>query len=316
MLVVVSPCCPAQGCTLVELYTKRNFRCDCGTAKMSRSCRLEPGAARGPNTENRYNQNFSGVYCVCARPYPDPEDPVEDVMIQCVVCEDWFHGRHTRAQPLPAEDSYAEMICFGCVDTLGFLQSYEGLAVTSVKTVEEKDIPESKVEVESSASTTVTESQDNVGSEPAAQTKSDSECKLKSRPSAAFDSKEATSLFFPDKWRSALCKCPECCKMYKELKVEFLTDESDTVLSYESQAKEEKRTTVDQGMEALSQMDRVKQVEAIHSYNNMKTNLMEYLSKFADNKKVVREEDIREFFETMKNKKRKLDGGAPPSSCK
>ena len=70
------------------------------------------------------------------------------------------------------------------------------------------------------------------------------------------------------------------------------------------------------GMKALSEMDRTQQVEAIHSYNNMKTNLMEYLSKFADNKKVVREEDIREFFETMKNKKRKLDGGAPPSSCK
>ena len=50
-------------------------------------------------------------------------------------------------------------------------------------------------------------------------------------------------------------------------------------------------------MEALSQLDRVKQVEAIHSYNNMKENLMEYLSKFADNKKVVREDDIREFFE-------------------
>merc|ERR1719297_388387 len=123
-------------------------------------------------------------------------------MIQCVVCEDWFHGRHTRAQPLPAEDSYAEMICFGCVDTLGFLQSYVGLAVTSVKTVEEKDISESKVEVQAAASTAAAESQDNVGNEPKAQTKSDSECKLKSRPSAAFDSsKVSTSLFFPDKWR-------------------------------------------------------------------------------------------------------------------
>ena len=50
-------------------------------------------------------------------------------------------------------------------------------------------------------------------------------------------------------------------------------------------------------MEALSQLDRVKQVEAIHSYNNMKENLMEYLAKFANNKKVVREEDIKTFFE-------------------
>ena len=46
------------------------------------------------NTENKYNQNFRGVYCICHRPYPDPEDTVPDEMIQCVVCEDWFHSRH------------------------------------------------------------------------------------------------------------------------------------------------------------------------------------------------------------------------------
>ena len=28
------------------------------------------------NIENRYNQNFDGVYCTCSRPYPDPEDEV------------------------------------------------------------------------------------------------------------------------------------------------------------------------------------------------------------------------------------------------
>ena len=61
-------------------------------------------------------------------------------------------------------------------------------------------------------------------------------------------------------------------------------------------------------MKALSEMDRVKQVEAIHSYNSMKTNLMEYLSKFAQNGKVVRPEDIKEFFEGMEaNKKRKVE---------
>ena len=42
------------------------------------------------------------------------------------------------------------------------------------------------------------------------------------------------------------------------------------------------------------------QVEAIHSYNTMKDNLMEYLAKFASSKKVVREEDIKEFFDGMK----------------
>lgn len=51
-------------------------------------------------------------------------------------------------------------------------------------------------------------------------------------------------------------------------------------------------------------MDRVKQVEAIEGYNSMKANLMEYLKKFAENGKVVRQEDIQEFFQQMQANKR------------
>jgi len=186
-----------QGYELVELYTKRNFRCDCGTSRMTNKCKLEPN--KEVNTKNRYNQNFLGLYCVCHRPYPDPEDNTDDVMIQCVVCEDWLHGRHLNMGDtgLPEESSYSEMICFECVEKLDFLQAKE------VRKAE---------------------------------------------------------------------------------------------------------NTVDKGMEALGQMDRVKQVEAIAGYNNMKQNLMEYLSKFANNKKVVREEDIKDFFDGMKNKRRRFDG--------
>ena len=137
-------------------------------------------------------------------------------------------------------------------------------------------------------------------------------CKLKPPASGT----EANTLFFPGKWRKHLCRCPSCVEMYSEKNISFLADEEDTVHYYESRAKEEKKGTLEHGMEALSKMDRVKQVEAIHSYNNMKQNLMEYLSKFADNKKVVREEDIREFFQGISaNKKKRMDG-APPSSCK
>jgi E3 ubiquitin-protein ligase UBR7 len=50
------------------------------------------------NDKNTYNHNFKGLYCICRRPYPDPEDEDtheddEDEMIQCVICEDWLHGR-------------------------------------------------------------------------------------------------------------------------------------------------------------------------------------------------------------------------------
>lgn len=84
---------------LVELYTKRSFRCDCGT-KGGIPCRVDPSkktnitesssstsASQESASLNHYNQNFIGTYCICKRPYPDEEDEVEDEMIQCVVCE-------------------------------------------------------------------------------------------------------------------------------------------------------------------------------------------------------------------------------------
>ena len=53
-------------------------------------------------------------------------------------------------------------------------------------------------------------------------------------------------------------------------------------------------------MKALSEMDRVKQVEAIQSYNTMKSGLMDFLKTFAAQGKVVKQEDIAGFFEKMK----------------
>jgi len=297
-----------EGHNLMELYTKRQFRCDCGSDKMQSGCRLEPN--KEENTENNYNQNFSGLYCTCARPYPDTEDPVDDCMIQCVVCEDWYHGRHTSmGQDGPPDDSsYAEMICSGCVASLPFLQHYTGLAVVKVDKKEEKvegaEGEDNEVNVEN------VDGGDNI--ETAEETESGNVCRL-SKPLP--DTPTTSSLFLPIGWRSALCKCSSCTQLYSDTRTTFLTQETDTVHHYESQAGE-KKGTLEQGMEALSQLDRVKQVEAIHSYNNMKENLMEYLAKFANNKKVVREDDIKTFFEGMKSNKKQRTGGGPPPSCK
>ena len=41
------------------------------------------------------------------------------------------------------------------------------------------------------------------------------------------------------------------------------------------------------GMKALSEMERTQQVEAIHSYNSMKSDLMDYLKTFAEEGKVL-----------------------------
>ena len=71
----------------LDVLRFRSFRCDCGnSAFKTNKCKLEP--TKNPfNEANKYNQNFNGVYCTCHRPYPDPEDPIPDEMIQCILCE-------------------------------------------------------------------------------------------------------------------------------------------------------------------------------------------------------------------------------------
>lgn len=65
-----------DGHEILELWTKRNFRCDCGNSKFGEFfCKLD-ASKDVENTKNSYNHNFKGSYCTCGRPYPDPD--VED----------------------------------------------------------------------------------------------------------------------------------------------------------------------------------------------------------------------------------------------
>ncbi|XP_017491028.1 PREDICTED: putative E3 ubiquitin-protein ligase UBR7, partial [Rhagoletis zephyria] len=118
-----------EGHDLVELYTKRNFVCDCGTDKFAAEkanfvCKLFD--KRGLlNESNKYNHNFDGLYCTCNRPYPDEEDDVEDCMLQCGICEDWFHGRHLQKSGRPlTKPRFLEVLCQACVSRNDFLRLY------------------------------------------------------------------------------------------------------------------------------------------------------------------------------------------------
>lgn len=103
---------------ILELWTKRNFRCDCGNSKFGEFfCKLD-ASKDVENTKNSYNHNFKGSYCTCGRPYPDPdvEDQLEN--LQCCICEDWFHEEH-----LGLESS--DMVggsCFACLISADHLQ--------------------------------------------------------------------------------------------------------------------------------------------------------------------------------------------------
>lgn len=52
------------------------------------------------------------------------------------------------------------------------------------------------------------------------------------------------------------------------------------------------------------------------AYNEFKTELSDYLKKFATNNKVVREEDIQEFFSGLQAKKRQKVAHPIPFNCR
>ncbi|XP_015191459.1 PREDICTED: putative E3 ubiquitin-protein ligase UBR7 isoform X2 [Polistes dominula] len=270
-----------EGHELVELYTKRNFRCDCGNSKFgNKECNLEK-CKNATNVENMYNQNFDGVYCTCARPYPDPENENNDEMLQCVICEDWYHSKHLECKDVPGDDAYAEMICAACMDKHDFLWKYAAKYSTMYNS--------------STASCKNGEKILNVETLP-------NECTM---PQQNLSDIKKGSCFWLEGWRSSLCNCESCKKIYTEQGILFLLDPKDSVQAYEEAGKITKHESqYEKGMKALASLDHVQQLTAIEEYNNLKERLKEYLQKFAENKKVVREEDIKEFFSEMESKKR------------
>ncbi|PWI66562.1 hypothetical protein PCL_04975 [Purpureocillium lilacinum] len=95
--------------TLVEIFQKRNFTCDCGTTRIPATspCALrvnEQTNTKGgvhseePDVNNKYNQNFRNRFCGCECDY----DPFQQkgTMFQCLGLgtvetggcgEDWYH---------------------------------------------------------------------------------------------------------------------------------------------------------------------------------------------------------------------------------
>ena len=95
--------------TLVELFNKRNFTCDCGTTRLPATapCKLRISSetntkggvhSEAPDSNNKYNQNFQNHFCGCECDY----DPFmqKGTMFQCLGLgttetggcgEDWWH---------------------------------------------------------------------------------------------------------------------------------------------------------------------------------------------------------------------------------
>ncbi|XP_076833963.1 putative E3 ubiquitin-protein ligase UBR7 isoform X2 [Brachyhypopomus gauderio] len=317
-----------------ELYTKRNFRCDCGNSKFgSFKCTLNP-EKDAQNIKNLYNHNYFGRYCSCDRPYPDDDDQVGEEMIQCIVCEDWYHSKHLGCAVVESEE-LLEMVCETCMNRAPFLWTYaatsafppvsnvslckEDADTTVVKDEEGKMAAlrpcRSELDEASTSQGCQREARpvtNGVGGVSHKRTHEEMErhpakcpsetvqCKLKLLKEKGVGRPRVGAVFWPYTWRTELCNCTSCKRVYVQADVQFLLDESDTVLAYENKGRTQVLMGKDLLLNCLSSLDRVQQLEIIYRFNDMKAELHEFLQKYADQGKVVTAEAICTFFEELR----------------
>jgi len=295
-------CCLACSMTchtdheFVELYTKRNFRCDCGNKKFPEvPCKLTP-EKDDFNEKNQYNQNFYGLYCTCAAPYPNPDDPIEDEMLQCIMCEDWFHTRHLG---VPVPPNYSELICINCIRENEFLLHYEGLTLTTVTPANGQEKNVDVVNTSAKENTLDTD-------EKSESTETD---KVKCTKPLVKSDNISAKFMLDDNWRSQLCKCDECIKMYTEKNVLYLIDPEDPVQVYEDQGKARLKQEQEKDdkvlLDQFNAMDRIQQLEFMYRFNDLKEELSNWFKTFFQSKEVLTVNDVQKFFAELREKKSK-----------
>ncbi|XP_037603024.1 putative E3 ubiquitin-protein ligase UBR7 [Sebastes umbrosus] len=330
-----------DGHDIFELYTKRNFCCDCGNGKFGEfECQLIP-AKDEENIRNHYNHNFKGCYCTCDRPYPDTDNQAnDDEMIQCVICEDWFHSRHLGCSTVDPEE-LQEMTCEACMNKVPVLWTYAAHfaapPVISVSHPEEEEEEEEEVDVEDGAekrkasepsrsgaddepSTSAAENtkQEEAASRssrckrthemmtgnPAKATTKTAVCRLKELQAKGPERPRQGAVFWPYSWRSELCTCMSCKRVYVAAEVQFLMDQSDTILAYENKGLDEPFGQHPL-MALTSSMDRVQQLEVIYGFNELTTSMTAFLDQCAAEGKTVTVEAVHQFFEELRARKRR-----------
>ncbi|XP_011022502.1 PREDICTED: putative E3 ubiquitin-protein ligase UBR7 [Populus euphratica] len=275
-----------DGHEIVELWTKRNFRCDCGNSKFGEFfCKLFP-KKDVENAENSYNHNFKGLYCSCDRPYPDPDVEAQEEMIQCIMCEDWFHDEHLgleSSNEIPRDEEgeplYEDFICKTCSAVCSFLTLYPktiraagGKGDATYSNAKDKDVLEDvptacgsgnlendicannsseKDNATSGKASAVGESSwKNSGSNDSNQCTKDpnlhTTCVLGVNVEVISPVSEGKPLFLSKNWRDILCRCEKCLDMYNQKHISYLLDREDTIVEYEKMAKQKREEKLQQ----------------------------------------------------------------------
>ncbi|KAH6783427.1 PHD finger protein-like protein [Perilla frutescens var. hirtella] len=334
---ICTACCLSchEGHEIVELWTKRNFRCDCGNSKFGEFfCKLL-ASKDAENSNNAYNHNFKGTYCTCNLPYPDPSAEEQVEMLQCCICEDWFHEEHiglSSTDKIPRDEDgeplFEDFICQDCAVVCSFLAHYpQNILATNVSgeesVVHENDPPLRSSEKLEKENCSITSIEGNADAETipaiAKQGVEVKECTEVAGPSSkciigidlARDSPtmdKAKPMFLYKNWRESLCVCEKCSEFYAKKGIGFITDKEDSIAEYERMAKEKRNENLQkqEGAELnfLNNLDHVAKMEILSGIADMKNEFSAFLES-TDQSKPVTAADIQQVFENLAKKRKR-----------
>lgn len=316
-----------DGHEIIELWTKRKFKCDCGNSKFGGSyCKLL-ASKDIENEENKYNHNFMGKYCSCGRPYPDPDVDEQVEMIQCCICEDWFHEEHLglgNEIKIPRDEDgeplYEDLICHICSPLFSFLNLYPQSIHASNNTPQNTTTP-SKLKAimdptpTPTPSTTPTPSGTSTNPENGKDIGENSKTcvlgvdLLSTESTQSQGQSQSEAMFLVKNWREVLCGCDKCLGFYEKKGISYLLDKEDSIAEYERIAKEKRDEKMQQqeGAELnfLSNLGHVEKMEILSGIADMKDEIRSFLESF-DASKPITSDDIHKVFDNLK-KRRRMD---------
>ncbi|CAA6671560.1 unnamed protein product [Spirodela intermedia] len=286
-----------DGHEVVELWTKRNFRCDCGNSKFG-----DP-----ENSGNSYNHNFKGSYCICGRPYPDPEAEEQVEMIQCCICEDWFHENHLglcSSGEVPRDEEgeplYDEFICQNCSVPCSFLNLYPASiwAPSRVQAPVRSEVNGDGPRV----------SDDAFQGEKSGKEMGPDKGSVEGKGSCT-ECRGEEAHVLSKKWRNALCECRACSEFYAKKGISHLIDREDSLEEYENIAKRKRQEKMQEqeGAELnfLNTLNHVQKIEILNGITDMKNELQSFMESF-DPSKPITSADVQGIFENLAKKRQRL----------
>ncbi|RMZ85238.1 hypothetical protein DV738_g447, partial [Chaetothyriales sp. CBS 135597] len=272
--------------TLVELFNRRNFVCDCGTTRFpdTSPCTLRSNpetGSRGAHSEepakgNTYNQNFQNRFCACGQEY-DAETE-KGTMFQCIGLGTVDTGgcgsspaSDSRPPPpgFPHEGDFDALVCYKCVESNPWIKRYAGTPGFLAPVFRRE------------ASSSVVDSP--------------------STPRPNLKRKAADEDTHSD-FRDHLCHCPTCFPHL--LPHPQLLDEEDTYQPHGggggSLRSHGSASLLERGEAALNNIDRVRAIEGVMVYNHLRDKVKAFLKPYAESGKVVMAEDIKKYFEDLR----------------